>query len=195
MIYLENAAVSYGGQTVLEGLTLHVPPGARVALMGPSGCGKSSVLNLIAGLISPAAGAVTVNASAIGYAFQEPRLLPWLTAVQNVNAVLSDGKATMAQAEAWLALVGLEDAAQKRPGELSGGMCQRVNLARALAANSDILLLDEPLKGLDEALRRDMLALIQKHSEGRTLILATHSQSEAGALTDRVLRYEDKTFV
>jgi NitT/TauT family transport system ATP-binding protein len=194
MIHLSQVSVTYNVPVLAE-LNFHVPPGGHAALMGPSGCGKSTVLNLVAGLQKPTSGTVTVATGTIGYVFQEPRLIPWLTAAQNVNAVLSDRKDTMEKARYWLAQVGLTEAADKLPRELSGGMQQRVNLARALASEPDILLLDEPLKGLDEAMQQQMLSLLVQCTKGKTLVLATHSPAEAAVLCDRVYRYENHRFV
>ena len=195
MISFENITLSYGDATILENLTIRVAPGEHVALMGPSGCGKSSLLNIAAGLVQPTAGICYVNSKRIAYAFQEPRLLPWLTAAQNVNAVLSDKATTMPQALQWLEAVDLADAADKRPGELSGGMRQRVNLARALAYDFDLLLLDEPSRGLDEKLREEIWALLKRCAQGKTLLLATHDLNEAQALADRIYTFRDKTFI
>lgn len=185
----------YDGTPVLERMTLHVPAGAHAALMGPSGCGKSTLLNLAAGLLSPAAGTVRVGAGRIAYVFQEPRLLPDRTALQNVNAVLGDKKATLPAAEAWLARVGLSDAADKYPAELSGGMAQRVNIARALAWDSELLLLDEPFQGIDEDRRAALIALLREQAAGKTLLLATHDHAEAEALCETVYGYEEKRFI
>ncbi|MCD8116884.1 MAG: ABC transporter ATP-binding protein [Oscillospiraceae bacterium] len=194
MIAYDDVSLTYDDAPVLEGFSLHIEAGAHVALMGPSGCGKSSALDLAAGLLEPTSGTVQVGAKRLAYAFQEPRLLPWLTAAENINAVLSDGLETMPQALEWLAAVGLSDAAEKRPDELSGGMRQRVNLARALAYDGDVLLLDEPLEGLDKPLREEMLALLSRCAEGKTLLLATHDPAQARALECRVLRYQSKAF-
>lgn len=195
MIELKNICLSYGGATVLEELSLTVSPGVHIALMGPSGCGKSSLLNIIAGLVKPTSGTVSVGSERVSYVFQEPRLLPWRTAAQNVNAVLSDNAASMPEALRRLSLVGLADAAEKYPGKLSGGMRQRVNLARALAYDGDILLLDEPLKGLDETRRDELLAFLQKYAAGKTVVLATHDRTEADALADSVYIFREKTFI
>lgn len=194
MIRLEDVTLSYGDEAVLEGLDLRIAAGERVALMGPSGCGKSSLLQLVAGLVIPEAGTVTVNADRIAYAFQEPRLLPDRTAAQNVNAVLGDRRSTLPEAARWLAAVGLDYAAYKYPAELSGGMAQRVNLARALAYNGELLLLDEPFKGLDEERRIALTKLIRDHVRDRTLLLATHDRTEAEALCGRICVYENRTF-
>ena len=195
MIAFEHVALAYGARTILRDVTLAVAPGEHAALMGPSGCGKPSLLRMAAGLASPTAGHVTVNAQRLAYAFQEPRLMPWRTAAENVNAVLSDGPETMDQALRWLEAVGLSEAAGRFPSELSGGMRQRVDLARAMAYGGDLLLLDEPTKELDPALRESVLALLAEHGRGRTLFMATHSMKEAQALADRVYVFQDGTFL
>ncbi len=195
MIYYDAVTLTYDGAPVLEDFSLHIAPGTHIAFMGPSGCGKSSTLNLAAGLLPPFCGTVRVKAERLSYAFQEPRLLPWLTAEENVNAVLSDKMETMPKALEWLAAVGLADAAEKRSAELSGGMRQRVNLARALAYDGDALLLDEPLEGLDKPLQAEMLSLLRRCTEGKTLLLAPHAQAQARALGCQILYYQDKTFI
>lgn len=195
MIELKNITLSYGRQNVLAGQDLVVFPGERIALMGPSGCGKTSLLRLIAGQIRPAGGSLSLPAGRLAYLFQEPRLFPWLTAEENVNIVLSDRSATLPEARQWLEAVGLGHAAAKYPRELSGGMQQRVSLARALAYGGDILLLDEPLKGLDSETRAEMLRLLQAHSAGKTLLLATHDPAEAAALTTGLYTFDRGRFV
>ncbi len=195
MIRFEKVFLAYGDRTVLRDVTLQVPPGGRVALMGPSGCGKTSLLQLAAGLKKPTSGQVISHARRPAYAFQEPRLLPRLTVAQNVNAVLSDGPATMEKAMAALEAVGLREAADRLPHQLSGGMAQRVNLARALAYEGDLLLLDEPLKELDEARQDDILSLLRDHTAGRTLLVTTHDPHVARVLAERVFLWRDGTFV
>lgn len=195
MIELNNVSLYFDGAAVLEDLSLSLPAGAHVAFMGPSGCGKTSLLRLAAGLEKPTAGCIKTGSRRIAYVFQEPRLLPWRSVLENVNAVLSDQAATLPLAGKWLSLVGLADAAEKYPHELSGGMRQRVNLARALAYDGDILLLDEPLSGLDDARRSALLPLIQEHAAGKTLLLATHSAEEAAALAGSVYVYENRRFI
>lgn len=195
MIRFEAVALAYEDRPVLTGVSLHAAPGEHIALMGPSGCGKTSLLRLAAGLISPTAGTVERGAGRLAYAFQEPRLLPWLTAAENVNAALEGGAASMPRALEWLDAVGLAQAADKLPRELSGGMAQRVNLARTLARDGELLLLDEPLKELDEALREDILALLQRHTAGKTLLVTTHDIRVARALADRVYTCRNGTFL
>lgn len=194
MIEFRGVFLAYGGAPVLEDVTLSVPEGTSAALMGPSGCGKSTLLNLAAGLLAPTGGAVTVTAERIAYVFQEPRLLPSRTALENVNAVLGDKKATLPRAMEWLERVGLQEAADKYPAELSGGMAQRVNIARALAYGGDLLLLDEPFKGIDEERKEDLTHLLRKVGPGKTLLLATHDPAEAEALCGVIYSYENRTF-
>lgn len=192
MIHLDKITLVYGGQPVLRSCAIQMQPGERVALMGPSGCGKTSLLNIIAGL-QEGSGTAEVNGT-VSYAFQEPALFPWLTAVENINVVLRDSAASLPRAEKWLAAVGLADCAGKYPHQLSGGQKQRVAIARALAFGGDILLLDEPFKGLDEDTRRRVAALIDEAWQGRTLLLATHDPQEAELLACRVLQYHDGKF-
>lgn len=146
----------------------------KVAIVGPSGAGKTTLLHVLCGL-KPVTGEVETVQAAM--AFQEPRLIPWLTARANLELVLGD------QAETWLALVGLQNDGDKRPGELSGGMNQRLSLARALGSPG-VLVLDEPFVGLDPGLADAMEALIQKRDE---LLLVTHDVAAAAALCEEIV--------
>ena len=193
MITIDRLTLSYGNQQVLKDCSLQVEPGSRVALMGPSGCGKTSLINVIAGLLTPDSGKVSVNGK-VSYVFQEPALFPWLTAVDNINVVLSDGPETLPRAEQLLEAVGLSDCRDKYPHQLSGGQKQRIAICRALAYGGDILLLDEPLKGLDADTRDQVSALLRQEWTGKTLLLVTHDPSEAQSLCDRVYRWQEGTF-
>lgn len=193
MITIDRLTLSYGSQQVLKDCSLQVEPGSRVALMGPSGCGKTSLINVIAGLLTPDSGKVSVNGK-VSYVFQEPALFPWLTAVDNINVVLSDGPETLPRAEQLLEAVGLSDCRDKYPHQLSGGQKQRIAICRALAYGGDILLLDEPLKGLDADTRDQVSALLLQEWTGKTLLLVTHDPSEAQSLCDRVYRWQEGTF-
>lgn len=193
MITIDRLTLSYGSQQVLKDCSLRVEAGSRVALMGPSGCGKTSLINVIAGLLTPDSGKVSVNGK-VSYVFQEPALFPWLTAVDNINVVLSDGPETLPRAEQLLEAVGLSDCRDKYPHQLSGGQKQRIAICRALAYGGDILLLDEPLKGLDADTRDQVSALLRQEWTGKTLLLVTHDPSEAESLCDRVYRWQEGTF-
>ena len=140
-------------------------------------------------------GSFRSDAGRISAVFQEPRLLPWLTAAETVNLVLSDNPATLSEARGGLARLGLDDASELFPRELSGGMQQRVSIARALAFTPELLILDEPFRGLDQTLREEVIALIRSLSLPSGLLLATHSAEEAEALDCRILRWQDGTFV
>ena len=193
MITIDRLTLSYGSQQVLKDCSLQVEAGSRVALMGPSGCGKTSLINVIAGLLTPDSGKVSVNGK-VSYVFQEPALFPWLTAVDNINVVLSDRPETLPRAEQLLEAVGLSDCRDKYPHQLSGGQKQRIAICRALAYGGDILLLDEPLKGLDADTRDQVSALLRQEWTGKTLLLVTHDPSEAQSLCDRVYRWQEGTF-
>jgi len=184
---------------VLQDISFAVEPGAFVALAGPSGCVKSTILNLLAGLIEPDAGAILVGGQPfsrhrhrVSYVFQKPRLLNWRTVRQNVEfALRADGVPRSdwdRRAQAVLALVGLEQFADEYPLTLSGGMQQRVAIARALAIEPQYLLMDEPFSHLDEitarAQRRELLRFREKISA--TVIFVTHNALEAVYLADRV---------
>ncbi|HEX3039166.1 MAG TPA: ATP-binding cassette domain-containing protein, partial [Caproiciproducens sp.] len=149
---IKSAEKSFQEKTVLDGFSLKFPKSGTVCLFGPSGCGKTTLLNCIAGLLKLESGEILgTKKRRISYVFQEDRLLPWITAGENVAAVLRGSAAqNAAVAQEWLERVGLPGEADKRPGELSGGMRQRVSIARALAYGGDLYLLDEPFHALDE---------------------------------------------
>ena len=193
MIDIKNLSLSYEGERVIEQFSLHVDKGEKIALMGPSGCGKTSLLEAVAGLLKPEKGTVRVNGT-VSCVFQEPRLLPWLSALKNVNVVLSDSAATEGEAAKWLEAVGLYEDAHKLPSQLSGGMQQRVNIARALAYGGDVLLLDEPMKGMDSETAEAVAKLIKASAEDKTLILVTHDEEEASFFADKIYHYENKAF-
>jgi len=183
---LTGISHSYGDRKVLRNVRLHLRPGQRVALMGPSGCGKTTLLRIAMGLLVPTEGTVENSFRKATAVFQEPRLLPWATALENVNLVLGDRKATLETAKHWLEKVKLADAQDKYPRELSGGMQQRVSLARALASEGDLLILDEPFKAMDEALRDQIIALTGKTNAA--ILLVTHEESEARMLGCEIIK-------
>lgn len=193
-----------GGQEVraLEGIDLEVGRGGFVSLIGPSGCGKSTLLRLVGGLISPTAGLVEVNGKdttaarldrEYGMVFQTATLLEWRRVRANVELPLEimekDKGGRRERAEAMLDLVGLAEFADHYPWQLSGGMQQRVSIARALAFEPSILLMDEPFGALDEMTRERMQAeLLRIWSETRTtVVFVTHSIPEAVFLSTRVV--------
>jgi len=181
------------GPTVLDDIDLDVQQGEFVCLLGASGCGKSTLLNLVAGLDAPTVGSVEVPGGRAALMFQEAALLPWLTAAQNVELALRlrgvGKRARRERAGELLELVRLRDAGAKRVHELSGGMRQRVAMARALAQDAGVLLMDEPFAALD-AITRDVLheELVRiRASQSLTVLFVTHNVREAVRLGDRVV--------
>jgi NitT/TauT family transport system ATP-binding protein len=184
----------------LERVSFSVRDAEIVVLIGPSGCGKTTALRIAMGLDEASAGRVTVDGREVkgcghdrGMVFQHAELLPWLTAVQNVMFGLEmkgiRGAALSETALRYLALVGLADSAQRRPHQLSGGMKQRVGIARALAIDPKVLLMDEPFGALDAQTRENMQAeLLEIHARTKkTILFVTHDLDEAVLLADRVV--------
>ena len=162
--------------------------------MGPSGCGKTTLLRVALGLQTPGSGRLDNHFLRPAAVFQETRLLPWRTALENVRLVLSDRAESRETARLWLERLELGEAAERYPAELSGGMQQRVSLARALAFAPDLLILDEPFKGMDEELRRRVTDLVSRSLPDAAILLATHSEEEAEALGCRILHYDRGRF-
>lgn len=187
MLELKDVSLSFGALEVLCGASLALEQGERIAITGPSGCGKTSLLHVIAGLLHPDSGLVRNRAARTACVFQEPRLLPWLSAEENVSIVMPHG--TQGQdALMLLKKLGLADSAEKHPCELSGGMQQRAALARALAYAPDLLLLDEPFRALDAASKALAIDAVNERADC-AVILVTHSPEEADALGCRIIPF------
>jgi nitrate/nitrite transport system ATP-binding protein len=209
MAFLELEGVSKGfgrGRSrveVLEGVSLRVEKGEFVAILGYSGSGKTTLLSLAAGLLAPDAGVVRLDGREVraagpdrGYVFQSYSLLPWLTVYENVKLAVDKvfaGRKSRAERHDWimanLDLVQMGHARDKRPAEISGGMKQRVGIARALAMEPKILLLDEPFGALDALTRAHLQdSVMDIHARlGNTMIMITHDVDEAVLLSDRIV--------
>jgi ABC-type nitrate/sulfonate/bicarbonate transport system ATPase subunit len=193
LIHVRNLGKNFGTLGVLSDLEMKVEAHELVCILGPSGSGKSTLLNIIAGLDAAYTGEVKRGGSRVGYLFQEPRLLPWLTAERNVDFALDGCRVPNGRRaelkDRYFALAGLEGFRHYYPHQLSGGMRQRVTLVRALCVEPDILLMDEPFAGLDElTARRLRIDLLRIWRETRkTIVFVTHNAYEASYLADRVL--------
>ncbi|MCO5978214.1 ABC transporter ATP-binding protein [Ideonella oryzae] len=187
--------------TALQDVDLRLRRHEFVSLIGPSGCGKSTILRLIAGLLRPTSGEVrifdlpvTEPRDEIGMVFQKPTLLPWLSVLDNITFPMKHkygrvDEKDLVRARELLAMIGLQDFGHKRPDELSGGMQQRVSIARSLLHDPEILLMDEPFSALD-ALTRDEMSfeLLRIWNERpKTVVFVTHSIQEALLLSDRIV--------
>ncbi|GAC1340051.1 MAG: ABC transporter ATP-binding protein [Acetobacteraceae bacterium] len=199
---VEGIGCRYGARTVFRDLWFQVRQGELVCLIGHSGCGKTTVLNMLAGLDRPVEGSIILAGEEVrgpsldrAVVFQSHALMPWMTALANVAFAVRSRhhrwprSQVEARARAMLALVGLQDAAERRPAELSGGMKQRVGIARALAAEPALLLLDEPFSALDALTRGTLQDEVLRLMEdgGRTAFMITHDVDEAILLADRIL--------
>jgi ABC-type nitrate/sulfonate/bicarbonate transport system ATPase subunit len=179
MIQANNLTRRFGELAVIKDLSFALPERGIVAILGASGCGKTTLLRLLAGLDLPDGGSITSTHRKIAVSFQEPRLVPWLSAKENINFVLSEVENSSDKASELLAAVGLADKENALPRTLSGGEKQRLSLARALAVGADLLLLDEPFSALDEETKRRVLALVKDaNPEGLTVVI-THDKEDA----------------
>lgn len=206
-VLIENVNMTFqtkkGSFQALDNVNLNIKEGEFVSIIGHSGCGKSTVLNLIAGLLEPTEGHLFCNGREINgpgperaVVFQNHSLLPWLTCAENVYLAVervfgkTETKAQLAErTKAALELVGLAHAAEKRPNEISGGMKQRVGIARALAMEPKVLLLDEPFGALDALTRANLQDELMKimAKSGATAVMVTHDVDEAVLLSDRIV--------
>jgi NitT/TauT family transport system ATP-binding protein len=200
IVEVRGISKSYGNTEALRGIDLDFPRGKLTSLLGPSGCGKTTLLKIIAGLISADAGTIAIDGKVVSapgperaFVFQDFALLPWATVLRNVGFGLELRGTPKAERETaarhYIGEVGLAGFEDRYPHELSGGMRQRVGLARALAVNADVLLMDEPFSAVDEQTRRkfqeDLLKL--RGVEHKTFIFVTHSIEEAVYVSDRVV--------
>lgn len=196
MLAISGLTFGYGAaEPVLENVAFKVERGQFVCLIGPSGCGKSTLLRIVMGLQRARAGMIGLDVERrdIGFLFQGNALLPWRTARDNVALGLrargQTRRAARAEADRWLASVGLDGLGERYPRELSGGQCKRVSIAQVLALKPRLLLMDEPFASLDAIVRRyiteDLLGWVE--NENTTVLMVTHDLEEAASIADRIV--------
>lgn len=186
MLTINKISKKYGNNTVLKNFSYSFPKIGIVTVTGDSGAGKTTLLNIIAGLEKQDEGEIINTYSSLSYAFQEYCLFPWLTVKENLELIIGKNEGPDNKIIEWLEKLELSDSAAKYPDELSGGMKQRVSLARALAYPSDIVLLDEPFKGLDKELHNNIYSIIKKESETRLVILVTHDTNDVSDINIKI---------
>ncbi|HJQ38765.1 MAG TPA: ABC transporter ATP-binding protein [Thermoanaerobaculia bacterium] len=197
-VHVDHVSMRFANVHVLEDIELDVAAGEFVCILGPSGCGKSTLLNIIAGFLKPTAGSVAIDGEAVDgpdarriFVFQERGVFPWLTVEGNIGFGLfrQTESEKRERIKHYVQLVGLKGFEQAYPRELSGGMKQRLEVARALAVNPDVLYLDEPFGALDSItrlqMRRELLRIWQ--AERKTILFVTHDIEESVQLADRVV--------
>ncbi len=188
---IENLNKGYDSLVIYNNFSISFPEQRITAILGPSGCGKTTLLNILAGL-DPAAGRKISRP--VSYVFQEPRLLPWFDLRKNIEIALPrewTAAKRREKAEQALEAVGLKDFIRYVPNRLSGGMRQRVSIARAFAVPSDLLLMDEPFRGLDIRTRQELIELFLAlwETQRRTVIAVTHDPEEAWRIGDHILLF------
>ncbi len=186
MLKAENICKSFSEKTVLENFTHDFPEGKTTAIVGQSGCGKTTLLSILMGLITPDSGTLTGFDKTISAVFQEDRLCENLTVSANIRLVTGK-RYSKADIEKELCLVGLDGCAEKPVRELSGGMKRRAAIVRAMLAESEIIFLDEPFKGLDPDTKQTVMEYVREKTEGKTVIFVTHDREECSFLAAEII--------
>jgi ABC-type nitrate/sulfonate/bicarbonate transport system ATPase subunit len=192
MITITNISKKFNGIDIFKNINCHIGANETFALAGPSGSGKTTLLRIIAGTLKPDSGNVVLGSKNIGFIFQDHRLLPWKTSLENIELVLRAAGMSLddsrKNARNWLDKVGLGQYAGYYPSQLSGGMIQRVSIARAFAIEPEIILMDEPFSNLDTELKYSLLLMVKKVllEFNVAAVYVTHDMAEALQLADRL---------
>lgn len=188
MIKVEGLTKFYGKNRLFYDLSFTVADGEKILLSAPSGVGKTTLLRILCGLEKADGGRIRgLSPTDVTYLFQEPRLFPHLTALENVTCICSDPETATPEAVELLEKLGLSEALSQYPDELSGGMKQRVALARTLLSSRPVVFLDEPFTALDAELKESVRNLVRELCRDKTLILVSHDPRDGEILTDRTL--------
>lgn len=184
LLRIENLYKSFGRESVIAGLNYETEGKFFLTILGSSGCGKTTLLRMLSGVLKPDRGKVELTSERLGFSFQDDRLIPWLTAAKNVSIVAPE-----CDCRKYLSLVGLSDHADKYPSQLSGGMRRRLNIARALAFEPDLILMDEPFNSLDVVIKERLtedIAALWRESE-LSVVMVTHDPREAARLSSEIM--------
>ena len=186
-IYISGLSKSFGSKKVFDSLNLTIKSGVTTCVMAPSGAGKTTLLRILMGLEAVDGGSVTgLEGKRLSAVFQEERLCEGVTAADNIRLVMPPS-ASLPAILAEMDRIGLDSCGDQPAAELSGGMRRRVGILRALLAEYDVLFLDEPFKGLDEALKEQVMAYVRQKTAGKTVVFVTHDRAEAAVLADEVI--------
>ena len=186
---ISSLSKAFDGETIVDKFSYSVEGDFFLTILGSSGCGKTTLLRMISGILKPDAGRVELQSERLGFVFQDDRLIPWLNAFQNISIVSPKSNPVE-----YLSFVGLKGHENKYPSQLSGGMRRRLNIARALAFNPDLILMDEPFNSLDVVIKDRLIEDIQKLWTGRkiSIIMVTHDPSEAARLSTDIILVQDR---
>lgn len=184
MLEINNISVEFDNTVIIKDFSLKINTGIT-AIMGESGCGKTTLLNTVSGLVKATSGTIKSDGKGISCIFSEPRLLPWYSAEKNIRIV--NNSITDEHLSTILSAFEMTEFRHKLPSELSAGMAQRVSIARAIAYDSDILLMDEPFKALDFELKQRVMKKTAELFGGKYIIFITHELSEAQEIADRII--------
>ena len=188
LLKIDGLTKKFDGETVINDLTYSIEGKFFLTILGSSGCGKTTLLRILSGVLKPDGGTVHLSCERLAFVFQDDRLIPWITARENIE-IASPG----CDVNGYLRLVGLEDHGGKYPSQMSGGMKRRLNIARAIAFEPDLILMDEPFNSLDVVMKDHLLEEIKEiwHERKLSIVMVTHDPREAARLSTEIMLVRD----